>query len=46
MYMVPVIEKHPHLLGVAIDESTALLVSGGLATVLGKSKVALYDAGR
>lgn len=44
--MVPVIEKHPHLLGVAIDESTALLVSGGLATVLGKSKVALYDARR
>jgi cyanophycinase len=44
--MVPVIEKHPHLLGVAIDESTALVVSGGFATVLGKSKVALYDAKR
>lgn len=42
--MVPVIEKHPHLLGVAIDEATALVVSGGMATVFGKSKVALYDA--
>jgi cyanophycinase len=42
--MIPVIEKHPRLLGVAIDEATALVVSGGVATVLGKSKVALYDA--
>lgn len=42
--MVAVIERHPHLLGIAIDEGTALVVSGGLATVLGKSKVALYDA--
>jgi len=42
--MIPVIKRHPHLLGVAIDESTALMVSGGVATVLGKSKIALYDA--
>jgi cyanophycinase len=42
--MVPVIEKHPHLLGIAIDEATALVVSSGKASVLGKSKVALYDA--
>lgn len=44
--MIPVIERYPHLLGVAIDESTALVVSGGVATVLGKSRVALYDANR
>ena len=44
--MIPVIERHPGLLGVAIDESTALMVSGGVASVLGKSKVALYDARR
>ena len=44
--MIPVIKRHPHLLGVAIDESTALIVSSGVATVLGKSKVALYDAKR
>ena len=44
--MVPFIKRHPHLLGVAIDESTALVVSGGFATVLGNSKVALYDARR
>ncbi len=44
--MIPVIERHPGLLGVAIDESTALIVSGGVASVMGKSKVALYDANR
>jgi len=44
--MIPVIEKHPHLLGISIDEGTALLVSDGIATVLGQSKVALYDAVR
>lgn len=42
--MIPVIERHPQLLGIAIDESTALLVSGGVATVMGKSRVALYDS--
>jgi cyanophycinase len=42
--MIPVIERHPHLLGIAIDEGTALLVSNGVATVMGKSKVALYHA--
>ena len=44
--MIPVIERHPHLLGIAIDEGAALRVSGGVASVLGKSKVALYDAKR
>ena len=42
--MIPVIQRHPQLLGIAIDESTALIVSGGVATVMGKSKVALYDS--
>ena len=42
--MIPVIVRHPHLLGIAIDEGTALIVSGGEATVMGRSKVALYDA--
>ncbi|MCB1089452.1 MAG: cyanophycinase, partial [Verrucomicrobiae bacterium] len=44
--MIPIVEKHPTLLGLAIDEGTALLVSGGVATVLGKTKVAIYDAKR
>ncbi|MDF1851590.1 MAG: cyanophycinase [Verrucomicrobiales bacterium] len=44
--MIPVIEKHPHLLGIAVDEGTALLVHDGTASVLGQSKVALYDSRR
>ena len=36
--------QQEELLGIAIDESTALIVSGGVATVMGKSKVALYDS--
>ncbi len=44
--MIPVIEKHPHLLGISIDEGTALHVHAGVATILGKSKVAFYDARR
>ena len=42
--MVPVLERHPQLLGVSIDEGTAIHVHDGVATVLGKSQVAFYDA--
>ncbi|HJN83797.1 MAG: cyanophycinase [Verrucomicrobiota bacterium] len=41
--MLPVIRKHPHLLGIGIDESTALYVRGNNAEVIGKSKVLFYD---
>ncbi len=41
--MLPVIRKHPHLLGIGIDESTALFVCGNSAEVIGKSKVLFYD---
>ncbi len=41
--MLPVIRKHPHLLGIGIDESTALFVRGNTAEVIGKSKVLFYD---
>jgi cyanophycinase len=41
----PVLEKHPELLGVGIDESTAIVVRGDEAEVVGKSKVALYRHG-
>ncbi len=34
----------PQLLGLGIDESTALLVQGGTATVLGEHSVSFYDA--
>ncbi|MBC8243409.1 MAG: cyanophycinase [Verrucomicrobia bacterium] len=41
--LLPVIRKHPHLLGIGIDESTALFVRGNTAEVIGKSKVLFYD---
>ena len=41
--MLPVIRKHPHLLGIGIAESTALYVRGNTAEVIGKSKVLFYD---
>lgn len=42
--LVPVIQKHTHLLGIGIDESTAIVVQGDTAEVVGASKVAVYDA--
>lgn len=39
-----VIDKHPHLLGIGIDESTAIVVRGDQFEVIGASKVAIYDA--
>lgn len=42
--LVPVIEKHRHLLGIGIDENTAIVVQGDTAEVIGASKVAIYDA--
>jgi len=44
--MVPVIEKHPHLLGIAIDEDTAIVVQGDQCEVIGASKVGIYDSRR
>lgn len=41
--MVAVIEAHPELLGLGIDESTAVVVQGDRFEVIGKSKVAIYD---
>ena len=42
--LIPVIEQHPHLLGIAIDESTAIVVEGNQFSVLGKSYAMVYDA--
>lgn len=44
--LVPVIARHPELLGIGIDESTAIVVTGDQFQVIGKSKVAIYDARR
>ena len=41
--LIPVIEAHPDLLGIGIDENTALVVRGDTARVVGESKVAIYD---
>ena len=42
--LLQVIDAHPDLLGIGIDESTAIVVHGDRFEVIGKSKVAVYDA--
>lgn len=41
--LVPVIEQHPGLLGIGIDENTAVVVRGNNLQVIGESKAAIYD---
>lgn len=41
--LIEVIEAHPHLLGLGIDENTALVVQGDEAEVIGASYVLVYD---
>lgn len=41
--LVSVIEKHPDLLGIGIDENTAIVVQGDWFEVIGQSYVAIYD---
>src|SRR5437763_989693 len=41
--LVAVIEAHPELLGIGIDESTAIVVHGNRFQVIGESKVGIYD---
>jgi cyanophycinase len=44
--LVPVVRKHPHLLGIGLDENTAIIVRGDACEVIGSSKVAFYDPRR
>ncbi len=44
--LVQVMDAHPELLGIGIDESTAIEVSGDRFKVLGESKVAIYEHGK
>ncbi len=44
--LVKVVEMHRHLLGIGIDESTAVIVQGNRMEVIGLSKVAIYDPDR
>jgi cyanophycinase len=41
--LVSVVDAHPELLGIGIDERAAILVRGGEFVVLGDSRVAVYD---
>ena len=41
--LLQVIDKHPELLGIGVDESTAIVVQGDRFEVIGESKVAIYD---
>jgi cyanophycinase len=41
--LIPVLESHPGILGIAIDEATAAVVAGNSLSVAGKSYVLVYD---
>jgi cyanophycinase len=41
--LIPLIEKRPELLGIGLDENTAIVVRGDTADVIGQSYVAIYD---
>lgn len=41
--LIPVIKRHPHLLGLGIDEGAAVVVRGDRMEIMGRSKVAVYD---
>ena len=42
--MTGLMKDYPQYLGIGIDEGTAIIVTGSTAEVMGKSKVAFYDA--
>jgi cyanophycinase len=42
--MTGLMRQYPQYLGIGIDEGTAIVVRGSVAEVVGKSKVAFYDA--
>jgi cyanophycinase len=42
--LIEVVEKRPELLGIGIDENTAIVVEGDRFDVIGQGYVAIYDA--
>lgn len=44
--LLEIIEAHPELLGIGLDEDTAIVVRGNQFVVIGSSYVAIYDAQR
>ena len=41
--LIDVLRNHPELLGIGIDEGTALVVTGDVGSVIGTGRVAIYD---
>ena len=41
--MASLVDRHPQLLGIGIDEATALVVQQSVGTVMGKGQVHFYD---
>lgn len=44
--MFEILDRHPELLGIGLDEDTGILVEGDEFSVIGKSYVAIYDRTR
>lgn len=44
--LIEIIEAHPELLGIGLDENTAIVVQGDVFEVIGQSYVAIYDHNR
>jgi cyanophycinase len=42
--LIPVIQKHPELVGIGIDEDTAIVVDGDRFDVIGRGYVAIYES--
>jgi cyanophycinase-like exopeptidase len=40
------VKTYPQMLGIGIDEATAIVVTGSTAEVTGRGKVHFYDASR
>jgi len=41
--LIEVVEAHPELLGIGLDENTAIVVQGDVAEVIGESYMLVYD---
>lgn len=46
MDMLQILAEHPHLVGIGLDEGTALVVRRDRGEVVGRSRVAIYDGSR
>lgn len=44
--MTKLVDRYPQLLGIGIDESTALIVRGSVGTIVGEGRVHFYDRNR